>query len=672
MIHQGTGESGMDHDQQSKSATVVHTIKRPKRAPVSSLGDAHGKTVSVVEEAGRAEVQAVENEQTNTGETPARPIDQQLQRKLLTAVSGSEKKPVAIELIVTTLCEVLSPALVTFIDRDNAQSLRAPSDPDVIEQLPPGAADQLRQWANETCEAGSTGFYQLAGANKWTVVTVPVILRGRPPEVVCAIFRDGTADQGRVGSTLQLGASHITLWYILQEARQAKAESQNTSALLELLAQLDNSEDLASACYVLVNDLRSYLRCGRIVLGLTKSGKLDCKLAAVSGLSDFDQRSDFSERIESVLNEALLRDQITVVGTEKKHNDEGTRAHLDLQRSCKAGTLISAPLHSGQGEVVGAWLFVDEKPVPENSETLHFVRASQVVVGSRLWMLQRAELHPLTRAFRAASKFAGTKRFVICCIGAMLVSAAMMIPVNYKVNCDCQLEPVSRRYVAAPYDGSLEEALVQAGQFVSKGQVLARMDARELRWQLSGLNADFQSEKKKRDAASARDEFALSQQSDLEMQRISLQMQLIQHRLDNLEIKSPIDGVVIEGDLKKSEGAPLTIGQTMFEIGPLDQMIVEVAIPERDILYVKEDMPVKIRFDASQHATEKGTIKRISPRSEIRGDESVFVADVMLDNRQLLLRPGMKGSAKVVSDPHPLGWNLFHKAWESLAMLIGC
>lgn len=175
------------------------------------------------------------------------------------------------------------------------------------------------------------------------------------------------------------------------------------------------------------------------------------------------------------------------------------------------------------------------------------------------------------------------------------------------------------------------------------------MDARELRWELAALEADYKSQQKERDAASARDEVAAAQQSDLQMQRLHVKMQLINHRLQNLEIKSPIDGVVIAGDMKTAEGAPLTIGQTVFEIGPLDEMVVEIAVPERDILHVKHGMDVRLRLDADMQTTESGSITRLFPRSETRDAESVYIAEVLLPNRDGRLHPGMKGTAKIIA-----------------------
>ena len=185
------------------------------------------------------------------------------------------------------------------------------------------------------------------------------------------------------------------------------------------------------------------------------------------------------------------------------------------------------------------------------------------------------------------------------------------------------------------------------------------------------MEADYKSERKARDAAYARDEIALAQQSDLEMKRIQVQMELLRHRLENLAVKTPIKGIVIAGDLEKSEGVPLKIGQTIFEIGPLDEMFVEVAIPERDIMYARDQMPVEITLDSEMRQNIASRVERISPRAEMRDGESVYIAEVRLDNEHGRFRPGMKGTAKIASERRRLGWILFHKAWESFAMMIG-
>ena len=225
---------------------------------------------------------------------------------------------------------------------------------------------------------------------------------------------------------------------------------------------------------------------------------------------------------------------------------------------------------------------------------------------------------------------------------------------------------MSRRYIVAPYDGTLEKSQVRPGSEVSQGDLLARMDGREIHWELAGLRADRNQASKKRDTALAAQQFAEAQMVKLEMERLELKIRLLEHRENHLVIKSPINGIVITGDLERAEGAPLSIGQTLFEIAPLSEMIVEVAIPEEDIAYVLEELLVEVELGAYPSREWKGRLLQLHPRSEIRESKSVFVAEVRLDNPEGLLRPGMKGRATILGSRRCLGWVLFHKPWESL------
>jgi multidrug efflux pump subunit AcrA (membrane-fusion protein) len=150
------------------------------------------------------------------------------------------------------------------------------------------------------------------------------------------------------------------------------------------------------------------------------------------------------------------------------------------------------------------------------------------------------------------------------------------------------------------------------------------------------------------------------------MRRHQAEIELLQQQLTNLEIRSPIDGLVVAGDLEKAEGAPLEMGQTVFEIAPLDRMVAEIAIDESEIPYARPGMDVSIKLNAFPFRKWQGTVQSISPSTEIVKDDSVFIAEVEIVNAEMLLKPGMEGSAKIVADRAPLGWSLFHRPYESL------
>jgi RND family efflux transporter MFP subunit len=242
----------------------------------------------------------------------------------------------------------------------------------------------------------------------------------------------------------------------------------------------------------------------------------------------------------------------------------------------------------------------------------------------------------------------------------------MCLPLPYRIACDCTIQPVKRRYVAAPYDGILDRAHVKKGDLVEANAVVADMDEGNLRIELSAVEAELAAARKRRDSALALGEVAKSQIARSEMRRHQAEIELLQQQLTNLEIRSPIDGLVVAGDLEKAEGAPLEMGQTVFEIAPLDRMVAEIAIDESEIPYARPGMDVTIKLNAFPFRKWQGTVQSISPSTEIVKDDSVFIAEVEIVNAEMLLKPGMEGSAKIVADRAPLGWSLFHRPYESL------
>ena len=110
----------------------------------------------------------------------------------------------------------------------------------------------------------------------------------------------------------------------------------------------------------------------------------------------------------------------------------------------------------------------------------------------------------------------------------------------------------------------------------------------------------------------AEGKLASAQIDSLEMQRLDLKRTLLADRTEHLDIKSPIDGIVVSSDLQRCEGVPVTIGQVLYEVAPLEQMVAEVAIPDEEVSHVRAAMPVKICLD-SQPGAFRGQLEKIHP-----------------------------------------------------------
>jgi multidrug efflux pump subunit AcrA (membrane-fusion protein) len=253
----------------------------------------------------------------------------------------------------------------------------------------------------------------------------------------------------------------------------------------------------------------------------------------------------------------------------------------------------------------------------------------------------------------------------------MLLAALLAWQRPHKIDCECQLQPIVRRFVAAPFDGTLEESLVKPGDVVAEGDVLAQMDGRETRLELSALEAEFAQARKAWEVSLSIDDIHEAQQAKLEMKRLELKIEILRQQQQDLQIRSPLRGFVVSGDLEDCEGAPLKVGQSLFEIAPTERMKVEVVIPEAEIAYVRAGMETRIRLDAYPRQPLSAKLTHIVPRAEARDDAFVFVAEAELDNAGELLRPGMNGRATLIGNRRPLAWLLFHKPCESLLMLLG-
>jgi biotin carboxyl carrier protein len=490
-------------------------------------------------------------------------------------------------------------------------------------------------------------------------------------------------------SISQLLADHSgaaeSVYELLCDGLRAEREATSTAALLELLEKISLCDDIRTACFAVVNELQQFLApdCQRIALGLCSGSSAKdpaavgqaragpCRLQAVSGVSQFDRRSEFTYSIEAALDEAILLDDVTVWPPSDGRAPASSLSHQKLCALIDTSSVISSPLRGQRGQIVGAWLLFGFENNIHRSGAESFVRAAQTKVGSVLELVKRAESGRIKKAVELCWKTRHTWKTRAMLAAVCGLSAMMMLPVSYKLSCDCELQPVTRRFVVAPYDGTLEKTLAEPGDIVNAGDVLARMDEREIRWELAGLEADHDRAEKRGSAALATQEVAEAQQAKLEMQGLELQMQLLRHRADHLSIKSPLSGIVVSGDLKKVEGAALTIGQSLYEIAPLDRMVLEVAIPEEEVAHAKLGQKVTFRVNAYPQQAWTGIIDRLRPRSEIREQANVFVAEVYLDNSLHQLRPGMSGRAKVITRRRPLAWNLFHRPYESLVMMLG-
>ncbi|MEZ6088040.1 MAG: HlyD family efflux transporter periplasmic adaptor subunit [Pirellulaceae bacterium] len=446
-------------------------------------------------------------------------------------------------------------------------------------------------------------------------------------------------------------------------------EASVLAAVVELLTQLDEIDDFPTAVHHAAVALCKCCDAKRVVFGWRfhhASGNV--AIADSHRIFDPHDRNDQAMRkLSFALDELSLIQQVISVDLHQQSSSQPGRLALRAFAGQEQATrIVGAAMLDAKGMNHGAWLLVDPAETIQGLRIENVVAAMTNPLAGRLASIRRRQPRRWQRSLQSMHAFVSGQRRWTLSAGMLMLLLLLMYPTRYTVRCDCVLQPVARRVVAAPFDGSLEEAFVQPGDSVRQGQRLARISARELDWELAGLKADLSRSIKERKVSLAKQDYAASQIAQLESQRLSSRVELIENRIEHLDIRSPIDGVVVSGDLHEVKGAPLETGESLFQIAPLGAMDVELMIPEDDFMYVKPGMSVRLRLDAFADEQVTGRVQRISPQAEVLENRNVFVAELRLNDPHGLYRPGMRGDAVVQSIRRPFFWVWFHKPWSML------
>src|SRR6185436_16734317 len=127
-------------------------------------------------------------------------------------------------------------------------------------------------------------------------------------------------------------------------------------------------------------------------------------------------------------------------------------------------------------------------------------------------------------------------------------------------------------------------------------------------------------------------------------------------------IKAPINGVMVEGDLRERIGAPVKQGEALFKVARIDTLYVEAEINQRDIHEIKNAGSGQIAFVTQPRLKFPVQVSRIEPAAFPKEGENVFIVRcALLTPPNEWWRPGMSGLCKISSGRRTLFWILTHR-----------
>lgn len=197
-------------------------------------------------------------------------------------------------------------------------------------------------------------------------------------------------------------------------------------------------------------------------------------------------------------------------------------------------------------------------------------------------------------------------------------------------------------HLAPASPGRIEAIYAQVGDRVRKGSALVQMDRTQLHQaevQLRNIETDF----KRLDTLSKVGSIALQQYDQLKTQ-YEIARSNVEFLRENNRLLAPFDGVISGRYYEPGElysGAPNTQAgkAAVLSIVQIDRLKAIVPLSEKYFPLVKNSMEAKVKSDLYSDKDFTGRIFRIHPTIDPLNRN--FNIEVLVDNREGLLRPGM-------------------------------
>ncbi len=215
------------------------------------------------------------------------------------------------------------------------------------------------------------------------------------------------------------------------------------------------------------------------------------------------------------------------------------------------------------------------------------------------------------------------------------------------------IEAFAEADVIAKVEGEIREVLVEEGDNVEEGQILARLDGDRLRLELNESSArlrkmqrDFERNKDLREKGLLSEGDFEKLQFDLESLQASFNLASLE--LDYTQVRAPITGVVSERYIKL--GNTIRVGEPLYRVTSFDPLVAYLHIPEREYRQISADQPVAIDIDALGDQKILAAVTRISP--VVDPETGTFKITIEIRDESQRIKPGMFGRISIVYDRH--------------------
>ncbi len=420
-----------------------------------------------------------------------------------------------------------------------------------------------------------------------------------------------------------------------------------TELTFATLQASDFQSSAAAACTNLAEQLKAKRVCIGWLVNKTYANQA-AKTLAIQGISNQAKpqiAGSDQQKLEQALWEAIDQSAIIWAGDTALAvpNSKLVNTALKQLELRPSHAQVSCPI-GAHGTVRGALTIEwDRTHIPTNKQTWQALNGQLAQIAHTIC----AVLELQSRAKKHRPSLGSRTYRHRYWIGAALVAAAaiFVFPFNDPVSATARLEGAVQHSLFSPVAGVLKAVNVRPGDSVKAGQVLAELQERDLTLERNKLQSEKAQHENQYNASMAKGDRAAMMIAQAKMQEASAQLSLISGQLERIQIKSPIDGILIQGDLQGLVGSPIEKGQSILTIAPAERYRVIVEVDERDLIRLQNDQAGLLILSALPWDQFKIKTERIFGQANAIDGRNVIEVQANLAQPVSGLKPGLRGVA---------------------------
>ena len=466
-------------------------------------------------------------------------------------------------------------------------------------------------------------------------------------------------------------------WLIDQFRKRALEEREarlsRMGLAMDIVATALQEPSFAPSALAVTNELAARLECDRVSIGLERNGEVE--VGAISHTATFDAKMDLARLIGEAMEEVLDLD-VALVYPPRDDDELVAIAHRELAEEFRNVAICSVPLVK-DGHATGVLTLERKTGTPFDHDTVELCKTIGNLLGPvlqlkqesgrGLWRHLRDVLHSSAKVL-VGPHHSGAKLIALVVVGILVFFS--IVDATYRVSARTVVEGMVQRAAAAPFEGYILQSFVRAGDVVSEGQVLCRLDDRDLKLEQTKLISEReQSRRKHRQALAAQDRPSMAVLA-AQIDQTEAALALVTDKLARATLVAPFDGVVITGDLNQLLGTPVEQGKVLFQIAPLNSYRVILQVDERDISFLEVGQRGELTLSGVLNDRMAFTVQQITPVSTPQEGRNFFRVEARLNHASARIRPGMEGVGKVVVGERRLIWIWTHSLLDWLRLSL--